>query len=179
VGTLLMPVHYAVFLGVFMHILLYVFRSAEAVRVEQIVILEDGRFAETAPPEQLSAGEITILQPVGSLFFAGAARFEDQLPAVGQARRAVVILRLRDRDEVGSTFIRALERYAIALQAQDNKLMLEGLGEQVLDQLERTDLLHVIGEENVYLGQPLFGAALREAVAAAAAWIAQGSESVQ
>jgi SulP family sulfate permease len=179
VGTLLMPVHYAVFLGVFMHILLYAFRSAEAVRVEQLVLLEDGRFAETTPLEQLSSGEITILQPVGSLFFAGAARFEDQLPAVGGARRAVIILRLRDRDEVGSTFIRAIERYAIALQAQDSKLMLEGVGEQVLDQLERTDLLDVIGEENVFPGQPLFGAALQEAVAAAEAWIAQGSESAQ
>jgi SulP family sulfate permease len=179
VGTLLMPIHYAVFLGVFLHILLYAFRSAGSVRVEQVVALEDGRFAEAAPPDQLAVGEITVLQPVGSLFFAGAAKFEDQLPAVGQARRAVVILRLRDRDEVGSTFIRAIERYAIALQAQGNKLMLEGLGEQVWEQLERTELLALIGEENVFLGQPEFGAALREAVAAAEAWIAQDSEAVQ
>jgi SulP family sulfate permease len=177
VGTLLMPVHYAVFLGVFLHILLYVFQSAEAVRLEQILLLGDGRYAETDPIAQLTSGEITILQPVGSLFFAGAAKFEDQLPSVGEARRSVVILRLRDRDEVGSTFIRAIERYTRTLQAGGNNLMLEGLNERVVEQLEETDLLDLIGEENVFLGQPEFGAALRQAVAAAEEWIKRGKEN--
>jgi SulP family sulfate permease len=175
VGTLLMPIHYAVFLGVFLHILLYVFQSAEAVRVEQIVIREDGRFSEISPPEELPSGEITILQPVGSLFFAGAARFEDQLPQVGQARGAVVILRLRDRDEVGSTFIRALERYTRSLQAGGNLLMLEGLNERVVDQLDVTDVLDLIGRDNVFPGQPEFGAALRKALIAAEEWMAHES----
>ena len=89
---------------------------------EETVILEDGRYAETAPPEQIPDGGIIILQPIGSLFFAGAAKFEDQLPAVGQAKRAVVILRLRDRDEVGSTFLRIVERYTRSLQATSSLL---------------------------------------------------------
>jgi SulP family sulfate permease len=171
-----MPIHYAVFLGVFLHILLYVFQSAEAVRLEQIVTLEDGRYAEAVPPEQIPDGEITILQPIGSLFFAGAAKFEDQLPAVGQAKRAVVILRLRDRDEVGSTFIRTIQRYTQTLQAGGNLLMLEGLSEEVLEQLERTELLDLIGEDNVFLGQKLYGASLRQALAAAKDWLAQQEE---
>jgi len=127
VGALMMPIHYAVFLGVFLHILLFAFRSAESVRVEQIVVLDDGRYAETVPPEQVPDGEIIVLQPIGSLFFAGAAKFEDQLPAVGQAQRAVVIIRLRDRDEVGSTFINIIKRYAQALSTQGNLLILAGL----------------------------------------------------
>jgi len=126
VGALLMPIHYAVFLGVFIHILLFVFQSAEAVRVEQILVQGDGRYAETTPPEELPSGEIIILQPIGSLFFAGAAKFEDQLPVIGQAEGTVVIIRLRDRDEVGSTFIRIIERYAQTLKAQGNLLMLSG-----------------------------------------------------
>jgi hypothetical protein len=44
----------------------------------------------------------------------------------------VVIIRLRDRDEVDSTFIRLIERYAKSLQAAGNKLMLNGLNERVL-----------------------------------------------
>ena len=85
----------------------------------------------------------------------------------------MVILRLRDRDEVGSTFIRAIERYAQQLQAQDNKLMLEGLNERVLEQLEETDILELIDEENVFLAQARFGAALAEAMAAAESWVAE------
>ena len=52
--------------------------------------------------------------------------------------------------------------------------MLEGINQQVLAQLERTDLLDLIGEHNVYLAQPIFGAALRQAFKAAEEWIAQG-----
>jgi SulP family sulfate permease len=148
-----------------------VFRSAEAVRIERIVPLDDGTFAEDVVPEVLSSGEIVILNPIGSLFFAGVAEFEEHLPDVGEARRAVVILRLRDRDEVGSTFIRAIERYSQQLQAQDNKLMLEGLNERVLEQLEETDILDLIGEENVFLAQAGFGVALAEALASAERWI--------
>ena len=173
VGALLMPIHYAVFLGVFLHILLFAFRSAESVRVEQIVVLDDGRYAETAPPEQVPDGEIIVLQPIGSLFFAGAAKFEDQLPAVGQAQRAVVIIRLRDRDEVGSTFINIVKRYARALSAQGNLLILAGLSAHVLEQLEDTNLLELIGKQNVFQAEADFGASVEQAFSRAEAWMKQ------
>jgi SulP family sulfate permease len=174
VATLFLDLQIAVAIGVVLTFLVYVFRSAEAVRIERIVPQDDGTFAEDVVPEALSSGEILILNPIGSLFFAGVAELEEHLPDVGEARRAVVILRLRDRDEVGSTFIRAIERYSQQLQAQNNKLMLEGLNERVLEQLEQTDLLELIGEENVFLAQPGFGAALSEALAAAESWVAEG-----
>ena len=43
--------------------------------------------------------------------------------------------------------------------------MLEGLSEKVLDQLEKTDLLDLIGKDNVFLGQKQHGASLRQALA--------------
>jgi SulP family sulfate permease len=177
VGALLMPIHYAVFLGVFLHILLFAFRSAESVRVEQIVVLDDGRYAETVPPEQVPDGEIIVLQPIGSLFFAGAAKFEDQLPAVGQAQRAVVIIRLRDRDEVGSTFINIIKRYAQALSTQGNLLILAGLSAHVLEQLEDTDLLELIGKQNIFPAEADFGASVEQAFDRADAWMKQENQT--
>ncbi len=176
-ATLFAPIQVAVAVGVALHIILYVFSSAEAVRVERIVPQGNGSFAEDEVPKDLPSGEIVILQPVGSLFFAGVAELEENLPEIGEAHGAVVIIRLRDRDEVGSTFIRAIERYTRSLQAQGNQLMLEGLNERVLEQLEKTDLLDLIGEENVFLGQPQFGAALRKALAAAEDRIAGDDEN--
>ena len=84
----------------------------------------------------------------------------------------MVIIRLRDRDEVGSTFIRLVERYARTIQAADNKLMLAGLNEHVLEQLEKTKILDLLGRENVFLAKPRFGDAVKEAIAAAESWIA-------
>jgi SulP family sulfate permease len=176
VATLFASIQAAVALGVVLHVILYVFRSAEAVRIERIIPQEDGTFAEGESPEELPSDEIVILQPIGNLFFAGVAEFEEHLPQVGEARGTAVIIRLRDRDEVGSTFIRTIERYTKSLQAGGNKLMLEGLNEQVWEQLERTDLLDLIGQDNVFLGQLQFGASLRQALAAAEAWVAQNNE---
>jgi SulP family sulfate permease len=177
VATLFTPIQVAVALGVMLHILLYIFRSAEAVRLERIVPQEDGTFFEGEVPEALSSGEIVVLQPIGSLFFAGVAELEEHLPKVGQAQGAVVVIRLRDRDEVGSTFIRTIERYLKSLQVGGNVLMLEGLSKRVLDQLRKTDLLGLIGEENVFLGQPQHGASLRQALAAAEEWLARDQEN--
>jgi SulP family sulfate permease len=173
VATLFTPIQVAVVLGVVLHILLYVFRSAEAVRLERIVPQVDGTFVEGEVPEALPGREIVVIQPIGSLFFAGVAELEEHLPKVGQAQGTAVIIRLRDRDEVGSTFIRTIQRYAESLQAGGNVLMLEGLSEKVLEQIERTDLLDLIGEENVFLGQPQHGASLRQALAAAEVWLAR------
>jgi SulP family sulfate permease len=170
-ATLVLPIHIAVSLGVLLHILVHIFRSAEAVRLERVIPLEDGGFAESELPKDLPSGEIVILQPIGSLFFAGVSELEEKLPNVGQASGSVVIFRLRDRDEVGSTFLRTIERYTRQLQANANIMILDGVSQQVMEQLERTDLLDLIGERNVYLAKPVFGAALRQALSDAAEWM--------
>jgi SulP family sulfate permease len=172
VATLTLPIQYAVALGVIFHILLYVYQSAENVRLEQIVVADDGSFSEGDPPDTLTSNEIVALRPVGSLFFAGAAQFEEDLPDVGDAQHAVVILDLRDRTELGSTFIRAIERYLYELHAQDNLLMLADVEERALEQLEDTNLLNQIGRENVFPVESGYGGALRDAIDAAEAWIA-------
>ena len=96
---------------------------------------------------------------------------------MGEAQGTAVIIRLRDRDEVGSTFIGTIERYNRSLQAGGNVLMLEGLSEEVLEQLEKTELLDLIGERNVFLGQLQYGASLRQALATAEEWLAGGQEN--
>jgi SulP family sulfate permease len=176
-ATLILPIQNAVAFGVLLHILIHIFRSSEAVRLERVLQLDDGRFTEAELPDKLASGEVLILYPIGNLFFAGVSELEEQLPEVGSASGSVVILRLRDRDEVGSTFIRIIERYARKLQAQDNVLMLEGVNKKVLQQLERTDLLDLIGEENVYLAEPVFGTALRHALGKADEWVKNGDKA--
>jgi SulP family sulfate permease len=174
--VLFRSVQVAVAVGVIFHVILYVYISAQSVRIERILPLEGGGFTEAEVPDALTDGEIVVLQPVGSLFFAGAAEFDEDLPDVGEAKRVVVIFRLRDRDEVGSTFIRLVERYAKALQAAGSKLMLEGLSEGVLETLQETEIVDLLGEENVFLAKLRFGDSLQEALAAAEAWITNDEE---
>lgn len=171
VATLFLPIQYAVGVGVILHILLYVFSSSEKVRIVRIESQEDGTLVEAEAPTELSSEEVFMLTPVGSLFFAGAAELEENLPDPGDAERSVVILGLRERDEVGSTFINVISRYARELDESGNKLMLAGVSERVVEQLQDTGVLATMGQENIFPEQAAIGASMREAEAAANAWI--------
>ena len=171
VAVLALPIQTAVFIGVGVQILLHTFRAAERVDIVQIVPLEHDQYEENPAPAQLPDGEVTILMPLGSLFFAGAAEFEEDLPSASEARRAVVILRLRGRKEVGSTFLRVIDRYSKTLRKNGGKLMLIGVSPPVYDQLRRTEMLAGLGEENVYLATRVLGGSARQAWADAHMWL--------
>jgi MFS superfamily sulfate permease-like transporter len=134
----------------------------------------DGDLIETEPPTQLPSNEVVALQPYGSLFFAAAPVFESALPApTDDSRNSVVILRLRGRTELGTTFTGVLERYARALTASGSKLVIVSAGEQVQEQLRVTRVTDLAGPENIYTGDERVGATLKRAYADATAWIQQ------
>jgi SulP family sulfate permease len=169
VATLFLAIQVAVAVGVLLHVFVYIYREADKVRIKRLVLSADGQVSEEATPQALPSNEVTVLEPVGSLFFAGAAEFEEHLPDPTNAKNATVILRLRDLDELGSTFIRVIERYAQKVKDTDNRLMLAGVNENSLDQLKDTGVLDVIGQDNVFKTQQVYGASVREALLAAGA----------
>ena len=171
IATLIMPLQYAVFVGMAVSILMYVINSSNKVNVVEFALVEKGFPIEQKPPEQLASGKITVLYIYGSIFFAAASSFEEQLPHVGDAQNPVVILGLRGRDEVGSTFMGVLRRYNQRLQANDGLLFLVGVAPKVKKQLMRTGLGDEIGEERILLEQDQLGLSMNEAVAAAQEWL--------
>ena len=178
-ASLVAPIHIAVAIGVVAHVAVHIFRSAESVRLERIIVQDDGFFAEDEAPTELPSNDVVVLQPVGSLFFAGVDELDEKLPTIGNATGTVVILRLRDRDEIGSTFIRSVDRYTRDLHSAGNTLMLEGVNQHAIDQMRRTALLELVGEDNVFVGQRQFFASLREALAAAERWSGSSAETVE
>jgi sulfate permease, SulP family len=171
VATLLIPLQYAVLLGVAFSILLHVFRQSNKVVITQIVLVPDGLPEEQPAPKKLPSNRVTVLMLHGSLFFAGAKSLEELLREADETSHAVAILALRGKVEVGSTFVIVLQRYAEALKNRDSKLMLVGVDPAVRDQLAKTGVLSQIGEENLFLATPQIGGALNQAVAAGNAWL--------
>lgn len=168
--TLLIPLQYAVIVGVGFAVVLHVARQSNRVVVRRWVFDDASPLpTEVEPPRELAPGDTVVLVAYGSLFFAAAPIVAQQLPRVPtDARGAVVIFRLRGKDELGSTFIRVLEQYAARLRAAGGVLMLAGVGERVLDQLVATKVIATIGQENVFPERPRLGDALGAAIAAAA-----------
>jgi SulP family sulfate permease len=169
--TLFAPLQVAVGIGVVLSGIMFIYQSAARVRIERVVRQPDGTFVEEDVPDVLSSREIVALLPVGSLFYAGAAQFENQLPDVDEARRTVVIINLRDRDEIGSTFVRVIERYAKQLDSSGNKLMLAGVNERIMEQLDKTELMDLLGKEDIVPVDPQFFGPMNKALSFAQAWI--------
>lgn len=170
--TILIPLQYAVMSGVGLAVVLHVARQSNRIVVRRWRFDRDSAFPEEVDvPREVTPGEVIVLVAYGSLFFAAAPVFESQLPRVprgpGGAEGAVVIVRMRGKDDLGSTFIRVLQHYAAELHAAGGRLMLAGVGERVLVQLEATRVIGMIGEENVFLEHPRLGDSLAEARRAA------------
>lgn len=171
-ASLLIPLQYAVLIGVAMSAVLFFVQQSNQVVVKQWQRPSDRYPVEVDPPATLPANEVTILIPYGSLFFATASLFEAQLPQVGaDTRNAVALLNLRRNGELGSTFMDVLGRYARDLQAHNSKLMLSGVDPHLKDQMEQTRFIDVIGRENVYLLTDLIGQSLENAYIDGERWI--------
>ena len=169
--TILIPLQYAVLVGVSFSVLLFVARQSNKITVVRWVVpVGGGMPREEEPPAMLPAHEVVVLTVYGSLFFASVPVFERQLPAVGDATTgSAVVLRLRGKEDLGSTFITVLLRYREALTAAGCHLLLSGVGERVLDQLTSTGALDALGRENVFPATEGIGESLEHARARAAA----------
>ena len=174
-STLVMPLQYAVLLGVAISILLFVFQQSNTLRIVEWDIQDTGWPVERPAPKQLESGRVTVLYIYGNLFYAAADTFEKSLPAVEGSKRAVVILLLRGYEDIGSTMIAVLRRYTSSLQANAGKLILAGVSPALRAQLQRTGVLALIGEENIFLATETIGEAGNTALRAAKDWLAETS----
>ncbi len=172
--TLIIPLQYAVLVGVGLAVLLHVGRQSNRVVVKHWVFDDDGGGfpVEAEPPAEVPAHEVVVLATYGSLFFASAPAFEAQLPRpVGTHTRGVVLLRLRAKDELGSTVVKVLIKYAEQLAASGSRLMLAGITPGVRRQVDDTGLTALLGSDAVFMAQTRVGLSVREAMKHAEQWI--------
>ncbi len=176
--TMILPLQYAVVAGVGLSIVLHVIRQSSQVAIRRRVTDEEGHVTEVDPPDVLASGEIVVLQPYGSLFFAAAPVLEKALPAVTEeSSGSVVLLRVRGRTELGSTFMGVLARYARSLQEVGSRLVVVSANERVTEQLAAIGVSDIIGPDAVYASESRIGAATDRALADARAWVEErGSE---
>jgi len=173
--TMVIPLQYAVLVGVGVSMVLHVIRQSNQVSIRRRVRDEEGHLVEVDPPAELPAAEVVVLQPYGSLFFAAAPTFEAALPAVvDTSRGSAVILRLRGRSDLGTTFMDVLLRYAVALRAVGSRLVIVTDSERIREQLLATGTTDVIGTDNVYSADHRVGATVQRASDDAQAWVDAG-----
>lgn len=172
--TMLIPLQNAVLAGVGISVILYVIRQSNQVRIKRWLVEESGKMREVDPPNRVGRAEVVILQPYGSLFFAAAKAFEEALPEVdSNSSVSVVILRLRGKSDLGTTFMDVLSRYGEKLNAAGSKLMIVSASDRVIEQLRVTGVTALIGISNIYQSDEWLGATVTRAYQDAQDWIAE------
>ncbi len=170
--TLVVPLQYAVLVGVGISTILFVIRQSTRLVTKRLAIHDDGRVEEVDPPSTVPPDEVIVLQPYGALFFATASTLIEQIPTVTpESRNSVVILRVRGVDEAGATLLDVLRTYASQLREVGSKLMIVTDNERVIRQLRVTGATDVIGADNVYRSSPFVGETTRRAHADARRWV--------
>ena len=170
--TLLIPLQYAVMNGVALSTLLFITRQSNKIRIMEWVRQPIGLPIEQDAPSEVPAKKTLVLVPYGSLFFAAADAFEKELPKVTEeTHHSVVILNLRQRSELGSTFLGVLKRYAGELQERQSRLVLVEVGEETMIQFEKTGYIDIFGFDNIYPSTERVFGSIREAQHEATKWI--------
>ncbi len=174
--TLIIPLQYAVLVGVATSVILFVVRQSSRLVTKRMLFQDDGRRREVDPPSEVPPNEVIVLRPYGSMFFAAAPVLDEQMPTVvASSVNSVVILRLRGADDAGATLIDVLSRYATSLSDADCKLVLVTDNPRIKRQFYVTGAIDSIGDENIYAGTEWVGETVRRAYDDAVSWVSDGA----
>jgi SulP family sulfate permease len=166
----------AIFSGVILSLLLFTFKAVSKVKAVRIVRREDGRFEFASLPEKLPSNEITAMEFLGTVYFASVYSYDELLPDFKETKNAVFILNMRGRQTIFETAVEFAEKFVPKLHASGNQFMLCNVTNEVLEQLKVTEAYELIGEENIFLSNPIIGVSFEEAWQAAEEWIAEQQE---
>ncbi|MBF0388307.1 MAG: sulfate permease [Candidatus Omnitrophica bacterium] len=161
--TVFVDLNVAIEAGVVLSAFIFMKRMSDATNIKVFVkefedddILEDRALSAFNIPPRVEVYEIN-----GPLFFGAANRFAEVDRQVNEKPR-VRILRFRDVPLIDSTGMHALKSFYGKCQRADIRLIITGLHVQPLNEIVKSNLYELIGEENVF-------ASMKEAIARAEA----------
>ncbi len=148
ISTLILPLEYAVFVGVFLSIviLLRVTGNTDLTQLEQ---QPDAGFEEV-PFNRAAPSEVVTVNMEGDLYFAAAEDLDYELLNCLTPKTKVVILRMKRLRAVGSTAMAMLEHFWELLHKRNIHLVLSGIEDSLKKVMTGSGLRKRIGEQNIF-----------------------------
>ena len=155
-GTLALPLDQAIYLGVGISLVLFL-RRARLLTVREMTIGEKGRFREVEPEPDDSGRQcsaIRILNLTGPLFFAVAGELRSNLDRIIDEHEVrVLILRIRQAQELDATTASVLETVAGSLEGAGKTLLLIGMRPSAMQLLDAMGIAQHLGRKNLFPAQ--------------------------
>jgi anti-anti-sigma factor len=147
-STILFPLQYAVFVGIFLSLFFFLRITAKP-DLTQLVPRANGRFDEV-PFERAARAPIVLVNLEGDLYFAAVENLDYELERILAPETRVVVLRMKRLRAVGSSAMAILDRFRAMLQARNVVLVLCGVEPELRDVMTRSGLRERIGEPNIF-----------------------------
>lgn len=148
-ATMLVPLQYAIFVGVFLNISLHL-RQASRLQMAEMVSSPTGPFMERPLSDRTGQQQVIFLQVEGQLFFALADEMELRLAALLKGNARVVIFRLKRTHSIDVTVLGVLEDFVKRMQSVGRHVVLCGLRPELMQKLRAYGLVETLGRENVF-----------------------------
>ena len=178
-ATLALPIAAAVGIGVALSLLLQVNQEAMDLRVVELHPGPDGRLVEGPVPHDAPSRAVTMVDVYGSLLYAGSKTLQRRLPDPAGADRAAIVLRLRGRTSLGSTFFSVLAEYAGRLGAGGGRLFLSGVAPELYERMASAGVLARIPNLEVWQATTVVSESSLEAYQAARDWLGRAESPTQ
>ena len=158
-SALLMPLDYAIYIGVFLNLALYL-RRASRLHMAEVVRPMGGPFVERPLRDRHGGQPVVFLQLEGDLFFGVADELQDRFTNLLNDEPRVVILRLKRTHYIDTTVLGVFDQFVRRMLACDRHVILCGLRPELKDKLQSFGLVAALGPHNVFeTGFGVFGSA--------------------
>jgi SulP family sulfate permease len=148
-ATLLLPLQFAVLIGVLMSLGSYLLRTS-APRVQ--LVLPDDEFRHwQARPEKPACPELAVVEVMGDFYFGAVNYVEERIYDILNARpqQRFLLLRMHSVNQIDYTGIRALENILRFCRERGGDLYLTRVREPVLERMRATGFAETLGTDHV------------------------------
>lgn len=175
-STLILPLEYAIFLGVLSSILIFLSESSH-VNLTYIIEEENGQFVEL-PLERLKERQpkIAIVNVEGDLFFAAVEGWQDQIEQILDSGLRVLILRFRRTHLLASTGIMALDQIIRLAKSKDVSVLFCGVRDEIKEPLESAGIVQTVGDTQIFNANDQLFDSTQNAMARAKELLAQDNK---
>ena len=148
-ATLFFPLAYAVFVGIFLNLALYLKRASQ-LHMTEMVQSTQGPFIERPLRTRSRQRDVVFIQLEGDLFFGLADELRDKLSELSASGVRVVILRLKRTHSIDATVLSVLEAFTHQMHARQAHVILCGIKPELMQCLEGYGVVRQLGQDNVF-----------------------------
>jgi SulP family sulfate permease len=148
-STILLPLQYAVFIGILLNIAFYL-RTSSRLHIAEMIQTETGSFIERPIYDRAGERKIIFLQLEGELYFAIADQLQEQLSTIGRSGVRVVVMRLKRCHSIDATVLYVLDQFTADLKRRGGHVILCGVRPEALKVIRAYGLDRTIGTDNIF-----------------------------